>query len=147
MIDGTLGYVALAVRLTDGQPGEDFQGGIGIGHGVVCLPPAMNHPVKVAERIAGLSIGPGTDAASEMGPLITREHRDKVAAYVTGAAAEGATVVVDGTTQQFEGDGFFIGASLTRETLRSVGVRPLVQGVLLWISISSISLAYIFWVG
>lgn len=42
---------------------------------------------------------------------------------------------------------FFIGASLTRETLRSVGVRPLVQGVLLWISISSISLAYIFWVG
>ena len=42
---------------------------------------------------------------------------------------------------------FFIGASLTRETLRSVGVRPLIQGVLLWISISCISLAYIFWVG
>ena len=42
---------------------------------------------------------------------------------------------------------FFIGASLTRETLRSVGIRPLVQGVLLWISISCISLAYIFWVG
>lgn len=67
---------------------------------------------KVAERVAGLSIGPGIDAASEMGPLITREHRDKVAAYVTGAAAEGATVVVDGTTQRFEGDGFFIGVSL-----------------------------------
>ncbi len=67
---------------------------------------------KVAERIAGLTIGPGTDAASEMGPLITREHRDKVASYVTGAAAEGATVVVDGTTQHFEGDGFFIGVSL-----------------------------------
>ena len=42
---------------------------------------------------------------------------------------------------------FFIGASLTRETLRSVGIRPLVQGVLLWISISCISLAYIFLVG
>ena len=42
---------------------------------------------------------------------------------------------------------FFIGASLTRETLRSVGIRPLIQGVLLWISISCISLAYIFWVG
>ena len=41
---------------------------------------------------------------------------------------------------------FFIGASLTRETLRSVGLRPLVQGVLLWASISCISLAYIFWV-
>ena len=42
---------------------------------------------------------------------------------------------------------FFIGASLTRETLRSVGFKPLVQGVLLWISISCISLSYIFWVG
>ena len=41
---------------------------------------------------------------------------------------------------------FFIGASLTRETLRSVGLRPLVQGVLLWASISCICLAYIFWV-
>ena len=40
---------------------------------------------------------------------------------------------------------FFIGASLTRETLRSVGLRPLVQGVLLWACISCISLAYIFW--
>ena len=42
---------------------------------------------------------------------------------------------------------FFIGASLTRDTLRSVGLRPLVLGVILWVSISSISLAYIFWVG
>mgnify|MGYP002672393979 FL=1 len=41
---------------------------------------------------------------------------------------------------------FFIGASLTRATLRSVGIRPLFQGVLLWISISLISLTYIFWV-
>ena len=40
---------------------------------------------------------------------------------------------------------FFIGASLTRETLRSVGLRPLVQGILLWASISCVSLAYIFW--
>lgn len=40
---------------------------------------------------------------------------------------------------------FFIGASLTRETLRSVGLRPLVQGVLLWACISCISLAYIYW--
>ncbi len=38
---------------------------------------------------------------------------------------------------------FFIGASLTRETLRSVGARPLVQGIMLWISISLLSLAYI----
>ncbi|WP_308798718.1 CoA-acylating methylmalonate-semialdehyde dehydrogenase [Agromyces silvae] len=67
---------------------------------------------KVASRMAGLKIGDGTDASSEMGPLITREHRDKVASYVTGAAAEGATVVVDGTTKQFDNDGFFVGVSL-----------------------------------
>ena len=41
---------------------------------------------------------------------------------------------------------FFIGASLTRETLRSVGLRPLIQGVLLWLSISLITLGYIYWV-
>ncbi|GAA2536427.1 CoA-acylating methylmalonate-semialdehyde dehydrogenase [Microbacterium mitrae] len=67
---------------------------------------------KVASRVASLQIGDGTNEASEMGPLITREHRDKVASYVTGATAEGATVVIDGTTQQFDDDGFFIGVSL-----------------------------------
>ena len=41
---------------------------------------------------------------------------------------------------------FFIGASLTRKTLRSVGLRPLIQGVLLWITISVASLGYILWV-
>ena len=41
---------------------------------------------------------------------------------------------------------FFIGASLTRETLKAVGIRPLFQGILLWICISVVSLAYILWV-
>lgn len=41
---------------------------------------------------------------------------------------------------------FFIGASLTRETLKAVGIRPLFQGILLWICISVISLAYILWI-
>ena len=67
---------------------------------------------KIQQRIAALTIGEGTDPASEMGPLITAEHRAKVASYVTGAAAEGATVVVDGTVNEFSGDGFFIGVSL-----------------------------------
>ncbi|WP_025158743.1 CoA-acylating methylmalonate-semialdehyde dehydrogenase [Leifsonia aquatica] len=66
----------------------------------------------IERRLGALAIGAGTDPASEMGPLITGEHRDKVASYVTGAAAEGATVVVDGTQKQFDGDGFFIGVSL-----------------------------------
>ncbi|WP_336644381.1 CoA-acylating methylmalonate-semialdehyde dehydrogenase [Microbacterium sp. USHLN186] len=63
-------------------------------------------------RIDDLHIGDGTDSTSEMGPLITREHRDRVVSYVEGAAAEGATVVVDGTQKQFEGDGFFTGVTL-----------------------------------
>ncbi len=67
---------------------------------------------KVAARMGALRIGDGTDPSSEMGPLITREHRDRVASYVTGASAEGATVVVDGTTDEFDGDGFFVGVSL-----------------------------------
>lgn len=71
---------------------------------------------KVAERIARLRIGPGTNASSDMGPLISREHRDKVEGYVKGAAAEGAKVIVDGTAQTFENDGFFTGLSLIDHT-------------------------------
>ncbi|WP_413799350.1 CoA-acylating methylmalonate-semialdehyde dehydrogenase [Streptomyces iranensis] len=69
---------------------------------------------KIADRAAKLRIGPGNDPASEMGPLITKEHRDKVASYVHGAAAQGAEVVVDGTGYSVEGheNGFFIGVSL-----------------------------------
>ncbi|PFG15671.1 methylmalonate-semialdehyde dehydrogenase [acylating] [Propionicimonas paludicola] len=66
---------------------------------------------KIAERMAKLTIGDGTDPATEMGPLITAAHRDKVAGYVTGAAAEGAEVLVDGTATSFEA-GYFIGTSL-----------------------------------
>ncbi|WP_435241757.1 CoA-acylating methylmalonate-semialdehyde dehydrogenase [Streptomyces cucumeris] len=69
---------------------------------------------KIADRAVKLRIGPGNDPASEMGPLITKEHRDKVASYVRGAAAQGAEVVVDGTGYTVDGheDGFFIGVSL-----------------------------------
>lgn len=66
----------------------------------------------VKERIPSLVVGDGTDEASQMGPLITREHRDRVASYVERAAAEGARVVVDGREQQFESEGFFLAPSL-----------------------------------
>ena len=69
----------------------------------------------ITKRLKVLKIGPGNDPASEMGPLITREHRDKVASFVAGAASEGARVVVDGRDVMFDGDaseGFFLGASL-----------------------------------
>lgn len=67
---------------------------------------------KIAERMGKLKIGAGTDPSTEMGPVITAAHREKVASYVTGAPEEGAEVVVDGTAAQFDGDGFFIGVSL-----------------------------------
>jgi malonate-semialdehyde dehydrogenase (acetylating)/methylmalonate-semialdehyde dehydrogenase len=66
----------------------------------------------VTERLPKLKVGPGTDPNAEMGPLITREHRDKVASYLAGAPAEGATVVVDGREADLPTEGFFLGVSL-----------------------------------
>lgn len=66
----------------------------------------------IEERMGKLTIGAGTDPASEMGPLITREARDRVANYVAEGEADGATIVVDGRKQAFEGDGYFLGVSL-----------------------------------
>jgi malonate-semialdehyde dehydrogenase (acetylating)/methylmalonate-semialdehyde dehydrogenase len=67
----------------------------------------------IAERLPRIKVGPGSVAGSEMGPLITREHRDKVAGYLDSGAAQGAKVVVDGRLDPtFAGDGFFLGASL-----------------------------------
>lgn len=66
----------------------------------------------IKQRIPALKIGPGDVAGNEMGPLITREHRDRVAGYIESAQEQGAKVVVDGRKDQFEGDGFFLGVSL-----------------------------------
>jgi malonate-semialdehyde dehydrogenase (acetylating)/methylmalonate-semialdehyde dehydrogenase len=66
----------------------------------------------IAARIPSIRIGPGDDPASQMGPLITAEHRDRVRSYVDGAAAEGARVVVDGRENQAGRAGFFLGCSL-----------------------------------
>jgi malonate-semialdehyde dehydrogenase (acetylating)/methylmalonate-semialdehyde dehydrogenase len=70
----------------------------------------------IAARMPSLVIGPGTDPESQMGPLVTAEHRARVLSYVEGAAAEGATVVVDGRGEWPEG--FFLGCTLLD------GVRP-----------------------
>ena len=66
----------------------------------------------IKARLPKLRIGPGSEPDSEMGPLITREHRDKVAGYLDSAAAQGATLVVDGREKEIPGDGFFLGVSL-----------------------------------
>ena len=66
----------------------------------------------IAERAKAIRIGPGADPASEMGPLVTREHRDKVAGHLPAAAAAGARLVLDGRDRHFDGNGFFLGASI-----------------------------------
>ncbi len=66
----------------------------------------------IAARMPKVKVGPGTDPDAEMGPLITGEHRDKVASYLAGAPAEGATVVVDGREADLPTDGYFLGVSL-----------------------------------
>jgi malonate-semialdehyde dehydrogenase (acetylating) / methylmalonate-semialdehyde dehydrogenase len=66
----------------------------------------------IKERLPKIKVGPGSDPDAEMGPLITREHRDKVASYLDSATEQGATVVADGRELEIEGDGFFLGASL-----------------------------------
>ena len=65
----------------------------------------------IKERIPKIKVGPGLEPGVEMGPLITREHRDRVASFVENAPAEGATVVVDGREGAPE-DGFFLQPSL-----------------------------------
>jgi malonate-semialdehyde dehydrogenase (acetylating)/methylmalonate-semialdehyde dehydrogenase len=72
----------------------------------------------IAARMPKLRIGPASDPDAEMGPLITRAHCDRVASYLDAASADGASVVVDGRDQVFDGDGFFLGVSLVD------GVRP-----------------------
>ena len=68
---------------------------------------------KVTERMSRLRTGDGTRGC-DMGPLITRAHRDKVASYIDVAAADGATVLVDGRQGEFDGadDGFWLGPTL-----------------------------------
>jgi malonate-semialdehyde dehydrogenase (acetylating)/methylmalonate-semialdehyde dehydrogenase len=66
----------------------------------------------IAARLPKLRIGAGTDPDSEMGPLITREHRDKVKSYVDSGVNEGATLVADGRKADVPTEGFFLGVTL-----------------------------------
>src|SRR5581483_2829436 len=69
----------------------------------------------IKERASKVKVGDGFQSDSEMGPLITREHRDKVASYLESGAAQGDKVVVDGRETAPERDGFFLGVSLIDE--------------------------------
>jgi malonate-semialdehyde dehydrogenase (acetylating) / methylmalonate-semialdehyde dehydrogenase len=66
----------------------------------------------IAARLPKLTIGNGAHPDTDMGPLITAEHRDKVAGYIAAGAESGATVVVDGREGDLPAEGFFLGTTL-----------------------------------
>jgi malonate-semialdehyde dehydrogenase (acetylating)/methylmalonate-semialdehyde dehydrogenase len=69
---------------------------------------------RLRERLARLKVGAGHDPGAEMGPLVTGEHRARVASYVARGEAEGAELVVDGRDVRVPGHdhGFFLGPCL-----------------------------------
>ena len=78
----------------------------------------------LSQRAAALTTGPGTDPGSDMGPLITAAHRDRVAGYVASAESEGADVVLDGREVKVPGgdEGFFVGPTLVDHVTPSMQV-------------------------
>jgi malonate-semialdehyde dehydrogenase (acetylating)/methylmalonate-semialdehyde dehydrogenase len=66
----------------------------------------------IAARLPKLRIGDGADPDTDMGPLITAAHRDKVAGYIAAGEQSGAQVVVDGRDADVPSDGFFLGTTL-----------------------------------
>ncbi len=69
---------------------------------------------KLMPRIAALKVGPGNKPDSQMGPLVTRQHRDKVVGYIDAGVAEGAQLLVDGRDCRVDGcpDGYWVGPTL-----------------------------------
>jgi len=69
---------------------------------------------KLTPKVQGLKIGPGTDPDSEMGPLVTKQHLERVRSYIDAGVAEGATLLVDGRDFRRQGyeRGYFVGGTL-----------------------------------
>ncbi|MEC7923818.1 MAG: CoA-acylating methylmalonate-semialdehyde dehydrogenase, partial [Actinomycetota bacterium] len=76
----------------------------------------------ISERITKLVVGPGTQPESEMGPLISQEHRDRVVNYIELGEQEGAKIVVDGRSDLLELSGFFVGVTLLDNVTTSMSV-------------------------
>ena len=79
---------------------------------------------KLKPRVESLRIGPATDKDAQMGPLVTRMHRDKVAGYIDAGVAEGAELVVDGrgfTLQGYE-NGYFLGGTLFDRVTKDMSI-------------------------
>ncbi|PHR63056.1 MAG: methylmalonate-semialdehyde dehydrogenase (CoA acylating) [Robiginitomaculum sp.] len=79
---------------------------------------------KLAPQVAALKIGPSTDSAAEMGPVITAEARDRIDGCIAAGEAEGATVVVDGRGLKLQGyeNGFWVGGTLLDYVTKDMSV-------------------------
>ena len=69
---------------------------------------------RLTPKIASLKVGPGTDPDSEMGPLVTQQHFEKVRGYIDAGEKEGADLLVDGRDLKLQGyeNGYFVGGTL-----------------------------------
>ena len=69
---------------------------------------------KMSERMQNLKTGPWHESSNDFGPLITKQHKEKVEGYITAAEKDGASVVIDGRSPKIDGheDGFFVGGTL-----------------------------------
>jgi len=79
---------------------------------------------KLVPRVRALKIGPGTDPEAEMGPLVTRQHLERVRSYVDLGVEEGAKLVVDGRGLRLQGyeNGFFTGGTVFDEVKPSMRI-------------------------
>ena len=78
----------------------------------------------LSERIASLKVGPASDESSEMGPLITKQHHERVKSYIDKGVEEGAELVADGRGTSVPGheEGYFLGASLFDHVRRDMSI-------------------------
>jgi malonate-semialdehyde dehydrogenase (acetylating)/methylmalonate-semialdehyde dehydrogenase len=83
--------------------------------GSVLLPVGEAHAEardRLIEAARSLRVGDGADPATQMGPVISARHRDRVLDYVALGAAEGASLALDGRTRALPQDGFFVGPTV-----------------------------------
>jgi malonate-semialdehyde dehydrogenase (acetylating)/methylmalonate-semialdehyde dehydrogenase len=83
--------------------------------GSVLLPVGAAHAAtrdRLVEAARSLTVGDGADADTQMGPVISARHRDRVLDYVALGVSEGASLALDGRARALPGDGFFVGPTV-----------------------------------
>jgi malonate-semialdehyde dehydrogenase (acetylating) / methylmalonate-semialdehyde dehydrogenase len=108
-----------AVSAAYGSAGERC---MAVSHVVAVGDVADDLVAAIKERLPKIKVGNGMEPDVEMGPLVTREHRDKVASYLDKGRDQGATVVADGRETAPAGNGFFLGVSLIDEVTTEMDV-------------------------